>query len=182
MSSKTSLSLRSCVRIVPRPAVRYGLEARAGRSADRDRDHHVAHQRLDARIEIEQIEIVGAAGELKEVRRDVVIDLEAEHALGAIAEAAAEVDALLELIVEIVERRTDWRRRRRPTPMYGVRNQSARAGAATAADKQQRKCGCPHQTHPYSACTMLPLGALQSGGHLTSCELRSYIDITAPAP
>src|SRR5688500_19043503 len=51
---------------------------RAVGAAHWQRQHDVPHQRLHARIEVEQVEVVGAAGELEEVRRRTVIPLDAE--------------------------------------------------------------------------------------------------------
>ena len=80
-----------------------GVEAEAARAADRDGDNHVGHQRLDARVKVEDVKFVRAAGELEEVGRDTVIDLESEDPLAHVGEAAAEADALLELVIEIVQ-------------------------------------------------------------------------------
>ncbi len=88
--------------MLPSPALTYGRNGAVG-AADRDVQHHVAHQRLHARIEIEQIEVAGAAGELEEIRRHAVVDFEAEDVVDEVAKAAAQREALLEFVVQIVD-------------------------------------------------------------------------------
>ena len=77
--------------------------AHTGLAADGNANDEAAHQCGHARVDVEELEVFVAFGQLKEIRRVVEVDFEPEDAAAHCCQAAAEVGALLECLIERVD-------------------------------------------------------------------------------
>ena len=76
-------------------------DARAGLTANRCADQHVGHQGRD--VAIPELEVARSDRVFEEVRRPTEVSLEPDNTVAHPAQRCAEVEAALELVVEVVE-------------------------------------------------------------------------------